>query len=61
MAKTRFHALLEERVTKAVESRAQSLASGSAADYAEYRFSVGYVQGLSDALKLCDEIEKENE
>lgn len=61
MAKTRFHSLLEERIIKAVDSMAMSLASGEASDYPAYRESVGYIRGLREALNLCDEIEGENQ
>jgi len=59
MAKTRFHSLLEAKINEAVESRADSLISGGAIDYPTYQFNVGYINGLRDALKLCDEIEAE--
>ena len=61
MSKTRFHALLETRINEAVENRSRSIASGAASDYAHYRENVGYIHGLIDALKLCDEIEAESE
>lgn len=59
MATTRFHSILEERIKEVVENHRISLASGASADYAQYRHSVGYISGLLDALKICDEIEKE--
>ena len=59
MAQTRFHSILEERIKEAVESRRNSIASGHCIDYPAYRENVGYLLGLQDALKICDEIEKE--
>lgn len=56
-AKTRFHRLLEERVTAAVTDMSISIIGGQAEDYARYRESCGYIRGLTDALKLCDDIE----
>jgi len=61
VAKTRFHALLEERINKAVDDECKSLADGTAQDYAQYRFGVGHIHGLRDALSLCEQIEKDNE
>ncbi len=59
MPVTRFHAILKEKIEKAVQDRLLSLASGGAQDYPQYRDNVGYLRGLNDALSLCDEIEKE--
>lgn len=61
MPKTRFHAALEARIKEAVENRSKSIAAGAATDYAHYRENVGYVLGLQDALKLCDDIEAESQ
>lgn len=61
MSKTRFHALLEEKIRIEVENRSISLANGGASDYPNYRESVGYIRGLQDAVKLCEEIERESE
>lgn len=57
--KTRFHALLEQKINEEIGAKVASVANGSAADYAEYKFWVGYVRGLNAALNLCDEIERE--
>ncbi len=61
MIKTRFHTLLEAKVTEQMDTRMMHLSNGGASDYPAYREAVGYVQGLRDALRLCDEVEKENE
>lgn len=61
MAKTRFHSQLERKINEAVENRSRSIASGAASDYAHYKENVGYILGLQEALKLCDEIEAESE
>ncbi len=60
MAKTRFHAVLEARIKEAVENRSNSVVAGACSDYAHYRENVGYILGLQDALKICDEIEAES-
>ena len=59
MATTRFHILLRDKILKEVENHSGSLATGTAKDYSQYQYSVGYVAGLQAALGLCEEIEKE--
>jgi hypothetical protein len=59
MAVTRFHTLLRERIEQALDSYKNDLALGIAKDYAEYKFSAGYVSGLRDTLKFCEDIEGE--
>ena len=61
MSKTRFHSLLEERLRKLVDDRAASLVRGAAADFAQYQYNVGWVQGVEDSLKICEDIERETE
>lgn len=56
---TRFHSLLEKKIEETLQSRMASLASGAAADYPLYKENVGYMNGLRDALKLCDEVEQD--
>ena len=56
---TRFHSLLEKKIEETTQFRTASLASGAAADYPHYMREVGYISGLLDALKLCDEIEQD--
>lgn len=59
--KGRFQNLLEERIRVELESKAASLASGTAKDYAEYKEWVGYRRGLTTCLELCAAIERESE
>lgn len=59
MAVSRFHRLLEDRVREVVERESASLSSGQAPDYPSYKEMVGYIRGLSDALRLCEDIEKD--
>ena len=61
MAKTQFQRVLESRIHEAVESRRNSIASGVCSDYPHYREQVGYILGLTDALKICEEIEGESQ
>ena len=57
--KTRFHNLLTERVNAVINEYITSLIGGQAADFASYRESCGYIRGLNDALKLCEDIERD--
>lgn len=59
MAETRFHTLLKARITGVAEGRAASLCSGAASDYAKYMYHVGYLEGLNDALKEAEEVERQ--
>ena len=61
MAKTRFHSILESKINEAVENRSKSIASGDASDYAHYRENVGYIRGLQESLKICDDIAAESD
>ena len=42
---------------KVIEEYKESIIGGQAADYSSYRECVGYIRGLNDALRLCDDIE----
>ena len=59
MAETRFYTLLRSKIAEAIQNQATSLASGVATDYSQYKFGVGYIEGLNAALKLCDDVERE--
>lgn len=59
MAETRFTSLMKARVRDEVDKRSQSLANGEAPDYSRYLNSVGYIQGLNAAIKICEDIEGE--
>ena len=56
---SRFHALLEKKIEEAVQTRSTSVCSGAAKDYAHYMENVGYINGLLDSLKLCDDVEQD--
>lgn len=57
--RTRFHAILADRINKEVENRAASIISGACVDYAAYKSNTEYIRGLLEALKICEEIERE--
>ena len=59
MAEVRFHTLLREKIEEKRALLLDELASGGAKDYAGYQHIVGYIQGLNEALLLCDDVEKE--
>lgn len=57
MAFSRFHLLLIEKIRSAIEDHGASIICGQAKDYAEYRDACGYIRGLNDALRICEDIE----
>lgn len=59
MAETRFHSLLKAKIIERRIKMADNLISGACADFETYKYQVGILQGLDDALKLCDEVEQE--
>lgn len=52
---------LASRVMQRWVERSASLAMGAAQDFADYRYAVGYLQGLKDAIEIADDIRKEQE
>lgn len=61
MAKTHFHSLLENAIAHAIIDRSQSVLNGACGDFAAYRYQIGYLEGLNDALKIADSLEEKNE
>jgi hypothetical protein len=59
VANSRFHNLLTERVRIVISEFSETVVGGQAKDYAEYRDACGYIRGLYDALKLCEDIESD--
>lgn len=59
MARTRFHSLLELRVKEVIVDRSAALTAGAAGSYDSYKFLVGYLEGLRDALKIADEVNED--
>ncbi len=54
-----FKAELTKRVEAERLSRAESLARGAAQDFADYRYGVGFCDGMALAIEIADEITKE--
>lgn len=59
MARTRFHTLLLAKIQEVIVNRTEELTSGSASSYEVYKYNVGYLNGLRDALKLADEVNED--
>lgn len=59
MAVSRFHNLLRAKVEEKLVDIADSVCSGQLPDYPAYRDMVGYIRGLNDALRLCEDIERD--
>lgn len=59
MPRTRSFTRLKVRIDEEKQKITDSLLRGDIKSYDEYKGWVGYVRGLTDALRLCDEIEGE--
>jgi hypothetical protein len=59
MAKSRLYSLLEAAVKETVAVESDYVCSGQPPDYASYKHTTGYIRGLNDALKLCEQIEED--
>jgi hypothetical protein len=53
-----FHKLLRNRIGEEILSRTSYLAEGSAIDFPDYRYRVGYLQALRDVVEMCSDIER---
>ncbi len=56
---SRFHTILKAKLLSLRTEREHELVDGVIEDYPSYRFYVGILMGLNDALKLCEETERE--
>jgi hypothetical protein len=59
VAKTRFHARLHDRINEVLEGQIESIIGGEALDFASYKGMAGYIRGLNDALRICEDIERD--
>lgn len=59
MARTRFHALLASKLEEVIVNRSEELTSGCCAKIEEYKYIVGYLNGIRDVLKICDEVNED--
>lgn len=53
-----FRDAIRDEIAKQMQATANKIASGKAADYAEYRQSVGRVAGGKDAMDAVDDVFK---
>lgn len=59
MARSRFGDLLKAKIEEATANKVQAMVAGVPDDYPAYREMVGYLKGMSDAVKLVDETDTE--
>ncbi len=50
---------VKQRMIALRQEMQENLASGLAADWADYRYRCGIVNGLSTAIAMCDEVIRE--
>jgi len=55
---TRFFQLLEKELGELQEQLAAELVTGKAADWPDYKWRVGKLKGVRDALSVASEINK---
>ncbi len=49
---------IKKRLTEIRAERASDLVSGLAADWADYKHRVGVLEGIDEALRVCEDIER---
>jgi len=49
---------IRKRLESVRDERREHLTSGGAQDWADYKSQVGFLEGIDEALRVCDEIEK---
>lgn len=58
VGKTRFHSLLEAKINEEIERHKEDISTGIV-NVSVYWRSVGVIEGLRGALRLCDDIERD--
>jgi len=58
MAVSHTGRLLRDKIMKEIQIHADDIAAGNAKDYSEYRWLVGFIAGMRQALAVLDEIER---
>ena len=53
-----FHRIFYKTLTEEVYNRSVVLLSGSAPNFEEYKYQIGYINGLNSALGVAESIEK---
>lgn len=49
---------IRKRLESVRSERCEHLTSGAAKDWADYKHQAGFLEGIDEALRVCDEIEK---
>lgn len=52
---------LRGKLTARRDELGQFVVDGHASDFADYRFRVGQIEGLTQAIDICEQIEKDEE
>jgi len=61
MVKSRFQSALERRIADEIDKVKESIANGDPTDFSQYKYWVGYLKALEDALKIAVEVEGDME
>lgn len=56
---SRFHTILKHKILDVMRNREEDLVRGRVEDFSSYKFLVGNLTGLREALSLCEETERE--
>jgi hypothetical protein len=54
-----FHRVLYIKLMEHIHDNTRYLIEGAAKSYDDYRYKVGYLQGLTHVIELCEEIEND--
>ena len=55
---SRILRVLKDKILDEIEKRKEALASGQGVeDFSAFKFSQGYVRGMTDVIKLADELD----
>lgn len=54
-----FHRSLHSALMEELHKRVDSIASGAAKNFEDYKEKIGYIKALNDSLDKCKEIETE--
>ena len=60
-----FHPWFSDELTRRIEGkrleRLESLSLGACGDFADYRYAIGFFDGLKEALEIANDIRKDQE
>ena len=52
---------IKQRLLKRQEELAAAIVGGLVSDWSDYKHRVGVLEGIDEALRVCDDLEKEAE